>query len=241
MVPMSNDYLPEDYTPVHERVEEFREDYPKGKILTDIYKWEQGLGVFRARIEDEEGNTLSQATGHATEEADSFVGSKYYEKGETVAVGRALAFAGYGIQEGLASKEEVESVRNQKKKGQKKNSKSDTGLQDASGELTIDLIQQRLNAREDQEWFSDPSSDKQRGMFASWWKENVGGGDEMRYYFLSRLLQREITSTKDLTKGELSTLIELANNQSRLFTELIKETIQNSDAEENLNDEEIPF
>jgi len=107
---MSKDFLPDDYTEVHERVEEFRNDYPKGQIATTIVKWEDGLAVFRAKICDEDGNLLAQGSGHATREHDKFVGEKFYEKGETVAVGRALAFAGYGIEKGIASQEEVQGV-----------------------------------------------------------------------------------------------------------------------------------
>jgi len=109
---MSEDFIPDDYTEVHERVEEFREDYPKGQIATTIVKWEKDLAVFRAKICDEDGNLLAQGSGHATREHDKFVGEKFYEKGETVAVGRALAFAGYGIEKGIASQEEVESANN---------------------------------------------------------------------------------------------------------------------------------
>jgi len=108
---MSEDFLPDDYVEVHERVQEFREDHPEGAIRTKIVKWEDNIGVFRATILDGDKMTLSEGTGHATREADSFVGEKFYEKGETVAVGRALAFAGYGIEKGLASKEEVKSAQ----------------------------------------------------------------------------------------------------------------------------------
>lgn len=139
---MSKNFLPDDYTPVHERIQEFRKDYPKGRIATEVFKWQDDMGVFRASVSDKDGNVLGWGTGHATREDDKFVGEKFYEKGETVAVGRALAFAGYGIEKGIASQEEVVSakqnqpnVKDDKNWGHNARRHSD-GLSDEKGSIT---------------------------------------------------------------------------------------------------------
>ncbi len=220
---MSNDFLPDDYTPVHERIKKFRKDYPEGKIATEIYKWEDDMGVFRASVSDEEGNVLGWGTGHATREDDKFVGEKFYEKGETVAVGRALAFAGYGIDEGIASREEVQTATKTKERPNPKN----------NSKLEIEDIRNELDKKKSLDWYDDESSEPQAKRFAQWWDENVDGGDEDRYEFLSRLLDRQIKSSTELTKGELSTLIELATNKSDKFARLVNACVNDK--------EEIPF
>jgi len=213
---MSNDFLPDDYTSVHERIKEFREDYPKGQILTKIVEWDDGLGVFRAEVLDEDDHVLGHGTGHATREADSFVGEKFYEKGETVAVGRALAFAGYGIEHGIASQEEVESVQS----GQSRTKPSQTqSSEEEIDNMNFEHVRARLNEKADLEWYDDESSDAQAQLFARFWEDNIEGSKQDRYRFLSELLDRKVESTTDLSKGELGVLIDLTQNNPTAFVE----------------------
>lgn len=98
----------DDYVGVHVRVEKFRAEHPAGRILTSIVSMEPL--TFRAEIYFD-GSDVPNATGHANEEGGmGNRGKSAMEKTETAAVGRALAFCGYEIKEGLASREEMEKA-----------------------------------------------------------------------------------------------------------------------------------
>jgi len=98
----------EDYIPVHTRVEKFRAEHPAGRILTSIVS--RDPLTFRAEVYFD-ATDVPCATGHADEEGGMGLRAKSaMEKTETAAVGRALAFAGYEIKEGLASREEMEKA-----------------------------------------------------------------------------------------------------------------------------------
>ena len=85
-----------DYLPVAARVKWFRHDHPQGVVRTRevLVDHELGYARFRAEVCDEDGNLL--ATGTKTEYEKNF--PDYVEKAETGAVGRALAFSGYGTE-----------------------------------------------------------------------------------------------------------------------------------------------
>lgn len=99
----------DDYVPVHTRIEQFRAQHPAGRILTTILEGEP-LTV-RAEVYFD-GSDVPNATAHASEEG-GMAGRKSsaLEKTETAAVGRALAFCGYEVKEGIASREEVQKAR----------------------------------------------------------------------------------------------------------------------------------
>ena len=106
-----------DYVQVNERVKAFRKVFPNGSIQTVITSNENGIVTMKAIVMDEEGNIL--ATGWAQEEqSSSFINkTSYIENCETSAVGRALGFAGIGIDASMCSAEElVNAINNQNKK-----------------------------------------------------------------------------------------------------------------------------
>ena len=96
------------YVGVHTRVEQFRAQHPKGRILTQIIK-DEPLTV-RAEVYFEENDSgIPNGVGHADEGGGmGNRGRSALEMTETAAVGRALAFCGYEVKEGIASREEVE-------------------------------------------------------------------------------------------------------------------------------------
>lgn len=95
------------YVLVTDRVKAFRQLCPGGSITTDILAYENNAVTIKATVTDEAGNVLS--TGIAQEkEGSGFVNkTSFIENCETSAVGRALGFAGIGIDESMASAEEV--------------------------------------------------------------------------------------------------------------------------------------
>ncbi len=99
------------YADVNQRIKAFRKCYPTGYIRTHMTSNENGLCIFEAIVgfDDENGNTRILGTGHAYEkENSSFINkTSYIENCETSAVGRALGMAGFGIDNSVASADEV--------------------------------------------------------------------------------------------------------------------------------------
>ena len=111
-----------EYAEVNQRIKAFRMLHPNGVISTHIHSLEysiDGVGIvtMKATVADNQGNTLG--TGYAQEiESKSGINStSYIENCETSAVGRALAMCGIGINNSIASKEEVENAIEQQTKG----------------------------------------------------------------------------------------------------------------------------
>ena len=98
------------YSPVHQRIKAFRSVYPDGMILPELLSDKDGVIVFKCTVLSPDGRTLG--IGHASEKIDSsFINStSALENAETSAVGRALGMAGFGIDGGLASAEEMQNA-----------------------------------------------------------------------------------------------------------------------------------
>lgn len=89
------------YLKVSGRVLMFREQCPGGSIHTEMLKLDldKGFALFSATILDGDGKMLAMA--HGSETLKGFPAG-WIEKAETVAVGRALAMAGFGTSFALA-------------------------------------------------------------------------------------------------------------------------------------------
>lgn len=102
------------YADVSERVKAFRMVYPTGKICTEMLSNESGICVFRAEVGfvNDAGEYQMVASGMAYEKEDSSYINKtsYIENCETSAVGRALGFAGFGIDAAIRSAEEMQNA-----------------------------------------------------------------------------------------------------------------------------------
>ena len=110
-----------DYAQVNDRIKAFRELCPNGTITTDIIELANGVVTMKATVYDEEGKILG--TGLAQEkESSSYINkTSYIENCETSAVGRALGFAGIGVDGSMCTAEElVNAITNQNKKPVKK-------------------------------------------------------------------------------------------------------------------------
>lgn len=127
-----------EYVAVNERVKAFRMVYPTGYIVTDIVDISNGLCIMRATVgyyeektivsgdgeeyaETSEPYNVVLATGTAYEkESSSYINkTSYIENCETSAIGRALGFAGFGIDTSIASANEVENAQYQQKLAEK--------------------------------------------------------------------------------------------------------------------------
>lgn len=95
------------YAQVNERIKALHEDFENVSINTEFTMiWEKGYCNFKATVKVKKWETECSYTGNAFW---SLQGVKAYEKLETIAVGRALAFAWYLADWEVASYEEVEN------------------------------------------------------------------------------------------------------------------------------------
>ncbi|MEZ5421725.1 MAG: hypothetical protein R2682_01355 [Pyrinomonadaceae bacterium] len=102
------------YIPVHTRIAEFYEKYPDGRIVTEIIRLNEDSGFvcIKAGAYRNRDDVEPSSTGHAFEiRGQGYVNTtSFIENGETSAVGRALANLGFKIDNGIASREEMQKV-----------------------------------------------------------------------------------------------------------------------------------
>lgn len=94
------------YSPVSARVEQFHTDHPQGDIKT-VHKFNEGYVIFKATVSFDDRSFTGHAFGKVGQE-------KAFEKLETTAVGRALAFAGYLAGGEIASYDEMQAFAEKK-------------------------------------------------------------------------------------------------------------------------------
>jgi len=96
-----------EYAPVSARVEQFHKDYGDGSITTET-TFSEGHVIVKATITFSASNEAPTRTftGHSYGKVGT---EKAFEKLETTAVGRALAFAGYLAGGEIASYDEMEA------------------------------------------------------------------------------------------------------------------------------------
>lgn len=104
-----------EYAEVPQRVKAFRSLYPMGTISTEVVLIENGLCVMHATVASD-GVILGEGTAYEKEGSSFINKTSYIENCETSAVGRALGFAGFGIDTSIASLEEVMNAQKQQSK-----------------------------------------------------------------------------------------------------------------------------
>jgi len=102
----------EDYETVEERLTKFWEDYPDGRISTQLAESTGDVFIFISELYRTENDAKPWATGWARESiSDRGVNStSALENSETSAIGRALANAGYAKLGKRPSREEMSKV-----------------------------------------------------------------------------------------------------------------------------------
>ena len=97
-----------DYVMVNERIKEFREKYAGWSLTSEIISLNEDSCIIKGIVIDNNG--IVKATGHAQEDRTSSMINKtsFVENCETSAWGRALGNLGIGIDDSIASAEEVD-------------------------------------------------------------------------------------------------------------------------------------
>ena len=109
------------YAQVTERVKAFRSMCPDGKIISEIVNLDTGsdglqVVTMKTIICDETGKEIASGFAQEKEGSSNINKTSFIENCETSAIGRALGFAGIGIECSMASAEEVvNAIMNQEK------------------------------------------------------------------------------------------------------------------------------
>lgn len=106
----TTDIKGKDYAEVNQRIKAFRMIYPQGAIVTELVSNENGVCIFKAIVQNEEGFVIGTGTAYEKEGSSFINKTSYIENCETSAVGRALGMAGFGIDTSVASAEEVQNA-----------------------------------------------------------------------------------------------------------------------------------
>ncbi len=102
------------YAQVNERIKAFRKVYPTGSIETEIEDIKDDYVRIRTNVYDENERLLAVGRASETNKGNNKINlTSMIENCETSAVGRALGFAGFGVDTAIASAEDIE--RNKEK------------------------------------------------------------------------------------------------------------------------------
>lgn len=172
------------YAPVAERITQFYEAHPGGRIVTELVSRSANEVVFRASVYRDAGETGPAATGWAAErEGDGDVNEvACLENTETSAVGRALANLGFTASRLRPSTEEmVKAARARARIGRQRLAVREPEV----------LRQRAMYARDLQNLVSAAERIGLRPLRGARWREQLAGSppDEQRLVLLERRLR----------------------------------------------------
>lgn len=201
----------DNYETVEDRLIRFWADHPEGRIYTSIVHYDDNKVVFKAEIYFGSEDAHPKATGFAEEirGASPVNKTSHLENGETSAIGRGLANCGYAAKGSRPSREEMSKVvRNtslsevqefidntqQNREEMVLSAFPDSRVVKPKGPITIKNPGQ-------------PASQAQMGKIrAELFK--LGIKPEAQTEFVSNVLERELMSMSELTKGDASRVID---------------------------------
>lgn len=98
------------YVLVNERIIAFRKvaDFKGFALETELLHLDDNSCVVRATIKNEEGRVIAQGMAQEDRSSSMINKTSFVENCETSAVGRALGFLGIGVEDSIATAEEVE-------------------------------------------------------------------------------------------------------------------------------------
>lgn len=107
------------YAQVNERILAFRQLFPNGSITSEIVSIANGMVIIKATARDENNRVLASGLAYEKENSSFINKTSYIENAETSAVGRCLGMIGIGVDDNVASYEEVSNAQVQQKSKKK--------------------------------------------------------------------------------------------------------------------------
>jgi|TARA_R100001530_G_scaffold134774_1_gene110335 hypothetical protein len=102
------------YVTVNERIKYFREHFTGYSLTSEITHINESGVIIKAELRDPEGNVLATGIGHEKQGSSFINKTSFIENCETSAWGRCLGNFGIGIDESVASADEVaNAIKNQ--------------------------------------------------------------------------------------------------------------------------------
>jgi len=102
------------YVTVNERIKYFREKFTGYSLTSEITHINDSGVIIKAELKDPEGNILATGMGHEKQGSSFINKTSFIENCETSAWGRCLGNFGIGIDESVASADEVaNAIKNQ--------------------------------------------------------------------------------------------------------------------------------
>ena len=140
--------ITKNYVPINERVKAFREMFPAYSLLSSIEHIDGKRIIIKASILDDNGREIANGIASEVEGSSNINAFSHVENCETSAWGRALANIGIGIDESIASADEVANALNQQADIETPSAKefSETTKAIAERGAKIDKIKELLNA-----------------------------------------------------------------------------------------------
>ena len=125
------------YITVNERLKYFRAIHPTWSISTATLELSDKHAVTKTTITDDTGRILSTGMAYELREASFINKTSWLENAETSSAGRALAMLGIGIEDSVASADEVYRAMEQQKdlENAKKKTSQKTNPQNSNGIL----------------------------------------------------------------------------------------------------------
>lgn len=97
------------YAQVNERIKAYRKVYPTGSIETEIQEINDNYVRMKTTVTDCEDKVIATGTASETNTGKNQINlTSMIENCETSAVGRALGFAGFGVDKAIASAEDMQ-------------------------------------------------------------------------------------------------------------------------------------
>ena len=128
------------YVCVSERVKYFRAKYPDWTIRTELKRLTPEDCAVKAEITDTTGRVIADGLAYELKDSSFINKTSYVENCQTSAIGRAMAFLGIGIDDSIASSQEVYgalAAQDNLKKGAENGTKTFTAKESKTDENSL--------------------------------------------------------------------------------------------------------
>lgn len=114
-----------------------------------------------------------------------------------------------------------DSTKSQQSRTKPEQTESETPGNNPDGEVTLENLKEAMKrTKEEQSDAAELVDEDRAANFAIWWSENIEGNENDRYKFLSEVMDKKVTSTKQLTEPEMDTLKHYLEKDKAQFIEV---------------------